>query len=309
MKQRSYRFSRQKAVAAAAQVFVYLLLISLAFVFLFPFLFMLVTSVKSYRDLIDSSVKWIVNEFHFRNYLLAFRELGYPQHLGNSVLVAACGTLGHLLSCSMAGYAFARFPYRYVNRLFLVVLATMIVPIQSLIVPLYIIFVRTGMLDSFLPLIVPAFLGAGLKSGLFIFLFRQFFLTLPKSLEEAAAIDGCSAMQTFVRIALPSASNSLLVCTVLSVVWHYNDFYEPGLYLRKSELFLLPQVLPNVANMIEQMNKGDGNAALAAALKEDYHLGLIMASCVLVLLPLLILYFVLQRWFLEGIEHSGITGE
>ena len=301
--------SSRRIVQILVQIFCYILLISLAFVFLFPFLYMLITSVKSYDDLIDTSVKWVVNEFHFRNYQLAFEELDYLSHLSNSMLVAVVSTLGHLISCSMAGYAFARYPYRYVQRLFLVVLATMIVPIQSLIVPMYIVFVRLGMLDTFLPLIVPTFLGAGLKSGLFIFLFRQFFLTLPKSLEEAASIDGCGSIQTFVRIALPSASNSLLVCTVLSLVWHYNDFYEPGLYLRKSELYLLPQVLPNIANLIEQMNKGEGNAALAAALKEDYHLGLIMASCVLALLPLLILYFVLQRWFMEGIEHSGITGE
>ena len=100
-----------------------------------------------------------------------------------------------------------------------------------------------------------------------------------------------------------------MVCAVLSVVWHYNDYYEPSLYLRKSELYLLPQVLPNVANLLDQISTGGGNAALTATLNEDYHLGLIMASCVLVLLPLMIFYFIVQRWFMQGIENSGITGE
>lgn len=303
------KLSRLRALRMTTGMFCYILLISLAFVFLFPFLYMLITSVKSYSDLIDTSVTWVVSELHVRNYLLAWKELDYPRHLFNSVIVAVLSTVGHLIACSMAGYAFARYSYGYTNRLFLLVIATMVIPVQTLIVPLYMIFVKIGILDTFLPLIFPTFLGAGLKSGLFIFLFRQFFLTLPRSLEEAASIDGCGCFQTYVRIALPSASNSILVCTVLSLVWHYNDYYEPGLYLRKTELYLLPQVLPNVAKMLEQMTKGDGNAALVATLKEDYHLGLIMASCVLVLLPLMVMYFIMQRWFMEGIEHSGITGE
>ncbi len=302
-------FSRRKATALVIQLFFYVLLISLAFVFLFPFLYMIITSVKSYSDLIDTSVEWIVNEIHFQNYILSWKELNYPLHLFNSTVVVILATLGHLISCAMAGYAFARYSYRYTNCLFLLVIATMVIPIQTLIVPMYIIFVKIGIVDTFLPLILPTFLGAGLKSGLFIFVFRQFFLTLPRSLEEAAEIDGCNCMKTYLRIALPSASNSILVCTVLSVVWHYNDYYEPGLYLRKSELYLLPQVLPNVANLLEQASKGNGNATLAATLNENYHLGLIMASCVLVLLPLLIFYFIVQRWFMQGIENSGITGE
>lgn len=302
-------FSSRKATAFVIQLFFYVLLVSLAFVFLFPFLYMLITSVKSYSDLIDTSVEWIVNEIHFRNYILSWKELNYPLHLFNSTIVTILSTMGHLLSCAMAGYAFARYSYRYTNRLFLLVIATMVIPIQTLIVPMYIIFVKIGIIDTFLPLILPTFLGSGLKSGLFIFIFRQFFLTLPRSLEEAAEIDGCNCVKTYVRIALPSASNSILVCAVLSVVWHYNDYYEPSLYLRKSELYLLPQVLPNVANLLDQISTGGGNAALTATLNEDYHLGLIMASCVLVLLPLMIFYFIVQRWFMQGIENSGITGE
>jgi len=228
-----WRNKKQRVKKAGFGLFTYVLLIGFAFVFLFPFLYMLITSLKSYSDLIDTSVTWITNELHIRNYTLAWKELSYPLHLLNSTIVTLLATAGHLISCSMAGYAFARYSYKYTNRLFLVVIATMVIPIQTLIVPQYMVFVKLNVLDSFLPLIIPAFLGMGLKSGLFIFLFRQFFLSLPRSLEEAANIDGCGSVRTFLRIALPSASNSLLVCTILSVVWHYNDFYEPGLYLRK----------------------------------------------------------------------------
>lgn len=304
--------SRGRVTYVLTRIVLYLLLINMAFIFLYPFLYMVVMSLKSYSDLIDSSVTWILNSFHYQNYVIAYEVLDYGPKLLNSVFVTVLATAGHIFSCSLAGYAFARYQYKYVKRLFLLVIMAMVIPIQTLIIPIYMFFSRTGMLNTYIPLILPTFFGYGLKGALFIFLYRQFYLSLPKSLEEAASIDGCGPIRTYLRIAFPSASSSTLVCVVLSMVWHFNDFFEPSMYIRRQEKYLLPQTLPSIYNLLEQMAQKPGGTGLQVSLadiKEVYNYALVMASAVLVILPLIIAYFIMQRWFMEGIERSGITGE
>ena len=165
------------------------------------------------------------------------------------------------------------------------------------------------MLGTYWPLIFPCFLGYGLKGGLFVFLYRQYFLGIPKALEEAATIDGCGPFKTFFRIAFPSAGSTTIVCIVLSMVWHWNDYYEPSIYLNDYSSQLLPQIVASlktlVANM--QMNMVSGTAGHAM---EDvlYHDGTIMAGTFFSMIPPMVGYLILQRRFMEGIEHSGLTG-
>lgn len=304
---------REKGIPAAAvrkvtgkllsRVVMYALLIGLAFVFLYPFLYMLVTSIKSPVDLTDITVNWLVNEVYWENYQLAFDVLNYPRRLFNTCLVALLSVLGHVIACSFIGYGFARFKFRFKSFWFGALVLSIIVPVQTIIVPLYILFVRLGWAGTYLPIIIPCFFGFGLRGALFIFLFRQFFLSLPQALEEAAAIDGCGPIRTYLRVALPNARSSILVCTVLGLVWHWNDVFEPSIYLDKQDTFFLPQMLPLLYDL--GSNYGARDPSDVASLFND---ATAMAATTLVILPLIVFYLLLQGRFMQSFERSGITG-
>lgn len=158
---------------------------------------------------------------------------------------------------------------------------SIIIPAQNLIIPRYIIYssmeqlLNMKILDTYLPLIVPSFFGFGLNGGLFIFLFRQYYLRFPKSIEEAAHIDGAGPIVTFFRIALPTAGSTILVCLVLSIVWHWNDYYEPSIFLTTPKKWLLPQVLPDMFARLTASSTGDLNASAEAT---KYHAGVVMGG-------------------------------
>ena len=167
-------------------------------------------------------------------------------------------------------------------------------------------------LDTYLPLLVPTFLGFGLRGALYVFLFRQFFLTVPKSLEEAARIDGCGFMMTYWRIVFPLAKATVVVAMVLSVVWHWNDTYESGIYISKSSLAFLPprlRAIVTAANatpadqqeMMRNLGLEDGEDVLNNAV--------VMAGATIISAPIILFFAFAQRLFMQGIERSGITGE
>lgn len=284
----------------------YALLIDMVFVFLYPFLYMLVTSFKSYDDISNLAIKWIPSSLEFSNYALAAESLRLKTSLFNSVLVTGLAMLGHLLSCSFIGYGFARFEFPFKKVLFFGVILSIIIPIQTLIIPLNKLYTMLGMVDTFLPLVVPTYFGFGLRGGLFVFLFCQYFIRYPASLEEAALIDGCGRIRGFFRIALPSAGPILVVCLVLSMVWHWNDYFEPAIYLNaNASTALLPQMLPEMYNIIQSMEVATSEWQME--LRFRYHEGVAMAGTVISMLPLLIAYCFLQRRFMEGVERSGLV--
>ncbi|MDR1892001.1 MAG: carbohydrate ABC transporter permease [Oscillospiraceae bacterium] len=293
--------------ALLVRIAVYLLLVDLAFVFAYPFLYMMVTSLKSPQDVRDITVNWLPSGLHWNNYRLSFSLLGYPSALARTVLVVGGCTLGHLFSCSFVGYGFARFSFRGKSLFFLLLLLSIIVPVQTIIVPEYIFFSGAGFLGTYLPMMVPSWLGFGLSGGLFIFIFRLFYISLPRSLEEAAGIDGCGAVSTFFRIALPASRSSVMVCLVLSLVWHWNDYFEPLIYITQQKKYLLPMLLPGLYRIMGGMQ--DASLSGGDALGDIYTEAVAMAATFLVVLPLLIAYLFLQKKFVQGVERSGITGE
>ena len=284
----------------------YVLLLDLAVVFLYPFFYMIVTSIKSPTDIMDTSVVWIVNKLYFRNYELAFKSLDYVNTLLRTILYCLVTTVGHILACSFTGYGFARFKFKGKGFMFFLLILAMVIPVQTIIVPQYLIYTKLGMANGFMPLILPVWFGYGLRGALFIFLFRQFYLSLPKALEDAAAVDGCSPVKTFFRVAFPASTSPIIVSTVLSVVWHWNEYYEPGIYLSKESQKLLPMLLPNVYSL---MNSVADASLLTSTDASLYTEGTAMAATFMVVLPVLIFYLVFQKQFRKGIETSGITGE
>ena len=302
-----FRAKTKKFSRKILHILCYLLLIDLAFIFLYPFLYMIVTSVKSYSDINNLSVNWVPTSFNWENYVLAAEAMKIQYGIVNSIIVTGLATIGHVLSCSFIGYGFARFTFPFKKVLFFGVILSATIPIQTMIIPLYITYSNLGMIDTFVPLVLPTYLGFGLRGGIFIFLYRQYFLGFPRALEEAALIDGCGRMRSFFRIAMPSAGPATVVCLVLSMVWHWNDYYEPSVYLSASEKrALVPQMLPNLYQWISNITASDmqGTEQMVTL----YHSGVVMAATFIAILPLLIVYAFLQKKFMVSVEHSGLVG-
>ena len=293
-------------------------LITVSFVFIYPFLYMISTSVKSYYDLFDKSVNWIAHEFTFSNYVTAFKFMDYPRHATISLAVTVLAVALHLAFDSFIAYGLAR--YKFPGRSFLTVIMVLsiMIPMQVVIIPQYLEFYFLGWKNTYLPIIIPIIFGFGLKSGLFIFIFRQFFLGLPKSLEEAAKIDGCSFIKTFFLIVVPTARTSMLVCGVMAMVWHWNDYFAPSIYLDLDESWPLPSMLPALNTQYESMfvaGTGAGNTPLndlknlelAQNLDSIVTEATVAAGIFLVVLPIILVYIFLQKQFVQGIERTGIV--
>lgn len=293
------------------RIAVYLFMFSIAFVFVYPFLYMLVTSIKSPWDLYDITVDWIPTEFYFRNYIIAFKNLNYFPHLLVSVIVTVSSIVIHIICDSFFAYGFARYKFKGKNLIFALVIFSMVVPTEVIILPKFFGFSALNMTNSYLPIYLPLILGNGLRSGLFIFLFRQYFIGMPKSIEEAAKIDGCGYMSVYWKITMPMASNSILVSAVLALVWHWNDYYEPSIYLNRIQLWTLPSMLPSIYSQYQQAFGGLASGSSSTAITIDTATavseGVVMAATFMVILPVLISYSILQKKFMESVERTGLV--
>ncbi len=302
------KINKNRLLSGSYDTVVYILLIGLSFVFIYPFLHMFATSLKSYDDLTDITVKWFPKQIVWTNWAVAFKSLNFLRSFGNSLIVSVTATLGHILSCSFIAYGFARFKFPFKKVLFAILVLAIVVPLPTIIVPQYRMFSSYGVVNQqnildYTAIILPTFFGFGLRGCLFTYLFRQFFLKLPSALEEAAAIDGCGPIKTFFRIIMPSAGSVILVVFVLSMVWHWNDYYEPSLYISGEKWFLLPQVLPGMKAIIDTMSSSttDFNAV------RTYNDAVAMAGTALAAMPMLVMFFCVRNKFIQGIERTGLV--
>lgn len=295
---------------------VYFVLIALAFVFLLPFVYVILRSMMTSVDLLNSTmVKWLPRSFNLDNYRLAMQSLNYWDKLWTSVWTTGLAVIGQLLSCTLVAYGLARVKFKGSGLIFGLVIFTLIVPPQVTIAPTLVMFSKNGFfgtdffaalfpaladegyswMNTFLPIIVPCFFGLGLSGGLFIFIYRQFFKGMPAELENAALIDGCGIFSTYVRIILPNAKPPMLVCLLLSIVWQWNNYFEPSMFLTQVQEFgNLPMQLTQLsANM--GVSSGKLNNAVS------------MAATFLVMLPIIIVFFLLQNQFMKSIERVGLA--
>lgn len=284
-------------------VILYALLIAIGFVYLYPLLFMFVTSMKSPGDLLNPMVQWIPTELFTGNYTKAYRVLNYTTTLGSSILVSVLPSAIQTMVAALVGYGLARYRFRGKNIIFFLILATFIIPAQNTAIPQMLTYQRLGLLGSIYSIVLPAMMGQGFKSAIFILIFYQTFLSLPKVLEEAARLDGASDLKIFFSIALPGAIPAFIISFIFSTVWYWNETYLTVMFL-EGGIQTLPMQLskfvqayenlypPGVVNIFDRLNE---------AVK--------LSGTFLNILPLLVLYFVLQRWFVESVERSGITGE
>src|SRR4030042_5998043 len=200
-KLKSFLFGTRTSYGLVFTVLLYLLLIAIGFVYLYPLLFMFVTSMKSPSDLLNPMVQWVPTEFYIGNYLKAFRVLEYPSTLASSIMISVIPSVIQTAVCSLVGYGLARYRFRGKNLLFLLILATFIIPAQNTVIPQMLTYKNFGLLGNIFSLILPATVGQGFKSAIFILIFYQTFQSLPKVLEEAARLDGASDLKLFFQLA------------------------------------------------------------------------------------------------------------
>lgn len=284
-------------------ILLYLLLIAIGFVYLYPLLFMFITSMKNPSDLLNPMVQWVPTELFFGNYTKAFRVLDYPNTLSASILISVVPSVIQAIVCSLVGYGLARYRFPGKNLLFALILATFIIPAQNTVIPQMLTYRNLGLLGNVFSLILPAIMGQGYKSAIFILIFYQTFQSLPKVLEEAARLDGATDLKIFIRIALPSAVPAFIISIIFSTVWYWNETFLTVIFL-EGGVQTLPMQLSKFVQAYENLYP-PGMVNIFDRLNEAVKL----AGTFLNILPLLLMYFVLQKWFVESIERSGITGE
>ena len=263
----------------------YVLLLAVAALMVGPFLWMVSTSMKEQGDIFRYPPQWIPTNLNLKNYRTIMDVLPMGRMLLNSFTIAICATVGQLCSCALAAYAFARMKFRGKTVLYFLLLATMMVPAQVTMIPVFLIMKFLGLIDTLSALIVPAFFGGAFGT----FLLRQFFSTIPIDLEDAARIDGCGRLRILWSIVLPLSKPVLATLALFTFMIYWNDLLGPVIYLSSVEKATLTIGLANLQSDV---------------MTTRYDL--LMAGSVLSVLPIIILLILGQRWFIRGIAMTGL---
>ena len=289
----------------------YIVLISLGYAYLLPLLNVIAQSIMTVSDVVDPMVVWVPTRLYLGHFRQAWSVIEYPSGLYVSFVMAVIPALLQTISTALAGYAFARYDFP-LKRLWIVILVLVyVVPVQVLMLPRFLMFMDLGIHNvPPWPTFVPAILGQGLRSSIFVMIFYQFFSSYPKSLDEAAEIDGCGRFKLFGVIAVPMVKPAIIISILFSVVWYWNETTQfAQLYATTRDFRLLGVPLANMQNLpmrvIVFQDRFEHFEGQAAQLLDSVTL----AGTLLSILPLLILYLLLQRHFIESVERSGITGE
>jgi multiple sugar transport system permease protein len=277
------RFNRH--VLNNTLVFIFLCVLSFVMIGI-PLGWVVTASLKSKAEIFAYPPVYIPQNPQWQNYSQLFSDFPFARFILNSLFIATINIIGQVFSCSLVAFSFARLRFPGKNILFIMLLSTLMLPGQVLIIPTFALFNRIGWVDTYLPLTVPSFFG----SAFFIFLMRQYILTIPRELDEAARIDGASTLKIFWHIILPLARPPLILIIVTTFLSSWNDFLGPLLYLSEYDSYTIQLGL----NML----KGRYNI--------EWHL--IMAGAVIAILPCLVLFFITQRYLIGGIANVGIKG-
>ena len=270
----------------ARHILIHLALIPAALVFMLPFLWMLSTSLKPDTQFYSYPPVWIPNPFMWSNYPDAVNFISFFLYLRNTLTIAVSATIGVLISSSLVAYSLARIPWVGRNVLFILTVATLMLPFQVTMIPLFLVFKNLGWVNSFLPLIVPHWFGG----ALYIFLLRQFFMTIPMELSEAARIDGASELRIYWGVILPLAKPALATVAIFEFIARWRDYLGPLIYLSNQDLYVLSLGIYEYRSQY------------------GAEWGLLMAASVLITLPIILLFFFLQKTFVQGITLTGIKG-
>lgn len=291
-------------------------LLSISYILLYPLFYMLTSAFRASEDFVDSTVVWVSKNYSIENFKIAWKALDYVKSFWNTFKVEIISAFIEIVMCSITAYGLARFEFKEKKFLTFVLIVTILIPTQMMMIPLMINMryfdvlgilgliskavgaeLRPNLLNSPLAFYLPSLFAVGLKAGLFTFMYVQFFKGMPKELEEAASIDGAGPIKTFVTIVVPSSGTIFLTVTIFSVIWHWNDTYLSSLFLSKN--YPLSVLLSRIYTTVDGMGYGQYSRST---------IGIVMAACVLTILPVLIMYCVLQKRFIKSIDRVGIVG-
>ena len=276
---------KKSTSAIVRKVLLYVLLIIIGIIMVVPFLWMISTSLKEQYDTVKIPPVWIPNPPRWQNYVDLFTQQPMLQFMLNTIKIVFFVVLGQLFFSSLAAYSFARIKFKGRTVMFFFYIPTLMVPGQVTMIPTYLMFAKVGLVDNHIVLILPAFFSA-----FGVFLLRQFFMSLPKELEEAAEIDGCNPFTTYYRIMLPLIVPAMLTLGVFTLMNTWNDYMGPLIYLTTPEKYTMTL----------------GIAYFKGVYTTQWNL--VMAGSVLSVIPILVAYLCAQKYFVEGIAFSGVKG-
>lgn len=285
-------FQKKKFREAWTKVLLYALIIGAAIVFIIPVVWLVSTSLKEARDALDYPPQWIPYALKWSNYPTAMTVGPWGLYFLNTAIITGSAVIGQILSGSLVAFAFARLYARDRDFLFILLLATLMIPFQVTLIPLYTIFRKLGWLNTFKPLIVPFWFGG---SAFYIFLMRQYFLTIPLEMDDAARLDGCNTFQIYYKIILPLSKPLLFAVAVFSFVANWNSFLGPLIYLDDTEKYTVTLGLVAFKSYF-------GGAAVFG------NWPVVMAASLIVMFPCLLVFILCQKVFIRGIVITGIKG-
>lgn len=282
---------QHRVVRQFSQLLLYALAIGTAILFSLPFFWTISSSLKPITEIYTFPPTMWPTEPRLQNYQDVFTIAPFFRFILNTVFVTAFAMIGQILSAAAVAYGFTRFRFPGREALFFLVLSTMMLPWQVTIVPQFLLYRYLGWINTFLPLIVPSYFGGG---AFFIFLLRQFFMTIPRDLDEAAKLDGASSVRIFWNIILPLSKAALATVAIFSFIDHWNDFFGPLIYLNSTEKFTISIGLRYfVSNPFES---------------DEPREAILMAASLITALPTLVLFFAAQKYFVQGIVTTGLKG-
>lgn len=311
-----------KGTSAFAVVLRYLVLVAIGYIVLYPLFYMISSSIRTGDSFYDPSIVWITSEVTLENFKLALKLMHYKDALINTVIHELIAAFIQLISCAFVAYGLARFEFKEKKILIGFMFMLIIVPSQMMMLPIVNTYkqldvvgilglinnwtgvdLRPNILGGVLTFYLPALFGVGIRAGIIIYIYLQFFKGLPKELEEAAWIDGAGPLRTFLRIALPSSGVVIMTVTVFSIIWHWNDYYLSSMYLY-ADKWPLAVRLGDLSS--EDVLKTIGIQSYGAEFPQS--IAIVMAGCLVFVVPVLIMYMILQKNFVKSIDRVGITG-
>jgi ABC-type glycerol-3-phosphate transport system permease component len=266
---------------------VYLLLMLVGAVLMAPLVWLLSSSLKTEGQIFVMPPEWIPSPVRWSNYTEVFDRVPFARGWWNSTVVTVGATMGQVVSAALVAFGFARMRFPGRDVLFIILLATVMIPYHVTLIPTYVLFRELGWLNTFLPLIVPSWFGGG---AFYIFLIRQFYMRLSFELDDAARVDGAGNWRIFTDVVLPQSKPALGVVAIFAFLAHWNDFFGPFIYLNSTEKYTLPLMLRLFQSI------------------ESAEWAMLMAASVMTAIPCIVLYFVAQRYFIQGVVFTGLKG-
>ncbi len=305
---------KRLSVKTFVTIFRLLILISIGYVVIYPFMYMVTSAFRTGDSYYDPTITWLTTKVTMSNFTTVFKGMDYLNALKNTLVYEIVSAVIQLMSCAVAAYGFARFDFKEKKYLWIFLYLTILLPAQATMLPTYINYshldvfgilgkiyeatgtdLRISLINTPFVFYLPALFGVGLRSGIIIFIYIQFFKGLPKELEEAAWIDGCGPFKTFLSVVIPSSGVVFLTVTIFSVIWHWNEYFLSVLYFQTERP--LAVALSNIGNELESR----GLAYISAASPTS-------AACLLFIAPVLIMFILLQKKFIQSIDRVGIVG-